>query len=348
LRPYQNRNRVTTNQTFFRKLFGLILFLIVGADLSFSQNQSVAAKPVFQIRFVGEISNTAYSRQKTAFLHKLKNTIIGQDETAILKRPFALLAYHPDSIYILDQEAQALFKIEPKKINFPKSLRSGFSSFTSLVGLCRAADGSILFTDSYLKSIYRIPPDLKKIGILNDSLQLSQPTGIAFSKRKGEIWVVETAAHQIRILDQNGITRKVLGRRGTVQGEFNFPTSLWIDSSGNAYVIDAMNFRIQLFDPDGNFISMFGEAGDASGYLARPKGIAVDTYGNIYVTDALFHAVQVFDQKGVFLYQFGNQGRNQGEFWMPAGIFIDSNNRIYIADSFNARIQVFQLVSEQE
>lgn len=348
MRNYQEIFTETLNQTFYKGLFSLILFCLVGNNLSFSQNQSVAAKPVFQIRFVGEISNTAYSRQKTAFLHKLKNTIIGQDETAILKRPFALLAYHPDSIFILDQEAQALFKIEPNKINFPKSIRSGFSGFTSLVGICMAADKSILFTDSHLKTIYRISPDLKKIGILNDSLKLSQPTGIAFSKIKNEIWVVETAAHQIRILDQNGITRKVLGRRGTGQGEFNFPTSLWIDSSGNAYVIDAMNFRIQLFNPDGNFISMFGEAGDASGYLSRPKGIAVDTHGNIYVTDALFHAVQVFDQKGVFLYQFGNQGRNQGEFWMPAGIFIDSNNRIYVADSFNARIQVFQLVSGQE
>jgi DNA-binding beta-propeller fold protein YncE len=348
LRPYQNRNRFTTNQAFFRKLFGLILFLLIGANLSFSQNQSVAAKPAFQIRFVKEISNTAYSRQKTTFLHKLKNTIIGQDETAILKRPFALLAYHPDSILILDQEAQALFKIEPEKINFPKSLRSDFSSFTSLVGLCKAADGSILFTDSHLKTIYRIPPDLKKIGLLNDSLQLSQPTGIAFSKQKNEIWVVETTAHQIRILDENGVTRKIVGNRGIGQGEFNFPTNIWIDAFGMAYVIDAMNFRIQLFDPDGNFISMFGEAGDASGYLSRPKGIAVDSYGNIYVTDALFHAVQVFDQKGIFLYQFGNQGRKEGEFWMPAGIFIDSNNRIYIADSFNARIQVFQLVSGQE
>jgi len=324
--------------------------LFFGTNLSFSQNlpTEIRSDSAFQIRFVREISNTVYSRQKTTFFHKLKNTIIGQDETAILKRPFALLANHPDTLFVLDQEAVKLFRIGPKTIDIPGSLRNSFSSFTSLVGLCRVADGSILFTDSHLKTIHRIQPDLKKIEVLNDSLLLSQPTGIAFSKVKKEIWVVETAAHQIRILDLNGVSQKIIGHRGTGQGEFNFPTNIWIDAFGNAFVIDAMNFRIQLFDPDGNFIGMFGEAGDASGFLSRPKGIAVDSFGNIYVTDALFHAVQVFDQKGTFLYQFGNQGRKEGEFWMPAGIFIDSYNRIYIADSFNARIQVFQLVSQQE
>jgi DNA-binding beta-propeller fold protein YncE len=215
---------------------------------------------------------------------------------------------------------------------------------SSLVGICYGPNSSILFTDSHARTIYSLTAEKKNLRILNDTLKLEQPTGIAYSMVNKEIWVVETKAHRIAVLNEKGELLRRLGKRGNGPGEFNYPTHIWIDKKGLIYITDAMNFRIQVLNAGGEVVSIFGEAGDASGYLASPKGIATDSFGNIYVVDALFHVVQVFDIKGKLLYKFGNQGHGNGEFWMPSGIYIDNQDNIYVADSYNSRVQVFQLI----
>ncbi|MCX6268382.1 MAG: 6-bladed beta-propeller, partial [Bacteroidetes bacterium] len=238
------------------------------------------------------------------------------------------------------QAACSIFQVQNDVGDIPHYLQKSDLKFSSLVGMCSNTFSEILFTDSFRKKVYRISPGKKKLQVLNDSLKLDQPTGIAYSELRGEIWVVETNAHRIAVLNGRGEIIKHIGSRGTKAGEFNYPTHIWIDKSGLVYVVDAMNFRIQVFNDSGEVVSVFGEPGDASGYFARPKGIATDSHGNIYLVDALFHVVQVFNIQGKFLYTLGRQGHGEGEFWMPSGIFIDKDNFVYIADSYNSRIQV--------
>ncbi|MDH5800050.1 MAG: 6-bladed beta-propeller [Gammaproteobacteria bacterium] len=172
-----------------------------------------------------------------------------------------------------------------------------------------------------------------------------QATGLAYNRRTKVLFVSDTAEHHIKVYDESGKLMRVLGRRGDVDGQFNFPTYLWLDQQENLYVSDSLNFRVQVFSSNGEFKYKFGQAGNATGYQARPKGIAVDRLGHIYVVDSLFHVVQVFDAGGRFLLNFGTQGSDFGEFWLPTGIFIDTiSNAIYIADSYNKRVQVFRYV----
>ena len=179
-----------------------------------------------------------------------------------------------------------------------------------------------------------------------DSIALDQPTGIACNRTSGDVWVVETGAHQLLHFNSQGQLIARIGERGPGPGQFNFPTFIWIDQEGRIYLVDSMNSRIQLLDPAGAYLGSFGEPGDATGYMARPKGIATDSRGHIYVADALFHAVQIFDRQGNFLYSFGSQGQGTGEFWMPAGLYIDQQDHIYVADSYNGRVQMFELVKK--
>jgi sugar lactone lactonase YvrE len=271
--------------------------------------------------------------------------LVQKNKGASLSRPVGILAHDPSSFWVLDQGDEAMFQVEKNKMEIPHSIKKKESYFTSLVGMCALPGGDILFTDSRLNKVFVYNEGSKKLTTLNDTLQFQQPTGVAYSPVTDEIWVVETNAHRISILNRKGELIKRIGGRGNEQAQFNFPTSITIDKNGDAYIVDAMNFRIQILNKKGEFISMFGEAGDVSGTFARPKGIATDTYGNIYVADALFHVVQIFDRAGNFLYSFGKQGREKEEFWMPAGICIDSKNHIYVADSYNSRIQIFQLVN---
>lgn len=321
--------------------------------ISFSFFNIAQAQDIFfsdqdnEIEYISWVKQFPSSEKiKTGIGKRIANFIFGNYKLD-LNRPVAVLAKNLDYCWTLDQENKTILQFNTQKGDqSPQLVNKKFNDFPSLVGLCFIPDNYILFTDSYTNKIYKVSDDGKKFQVLNESLLLDQPTGIAYSKTNREIYVVETDAHRIVVLDEKGKLKREIGQRGNVPGEFNFPTSIWIDDSGTVYVVDAMNFRIQIFDKADELISVFGTMGDATGYFARPKGIATDSYGNIYVADALFHVVQIFDQSGNFLYKFGEQGHDEGQFWMPSGIFIDQDNYIYVADSYNSRIQVFHLIKE--
>ncbi|MFC2136903.1 6-bladed beta-propeller [Bacteroidota bacterium] len=283
------------------------------------------------------------NNSRNSFLKSLFDIIFGTKIPEI-KKPISVYACNPDSLWIVDQGNRFILEVKGGKGKIPFDIKDWQGSLSSLVGICSIGDNEILFTDSRENKLFKLLVDSEKVIIINDSIELMQTTGIAYSKESNKIWLVETAAHRISILDLNGKLIERIGKRGNDPGEFNFPTSIWIDKEGYAYIVDALNYRIQIFDKNGNFISLFGEIGDSPGYFARPKGIATDSYGNIYITDALFHVVQIFDKSGNFLYRFGSQGRGKEQFWLPSGIFIDDNDYIYIADSYNARIQIFRIV----
>ena len=282
---------------------------------------------------------------KVNTIKRIYNFLVQKDKESGISRPVAIVGKTPSSFWVLDQGAQTMYEVGRKKAERPKAFKKKENYFTSLVDVCEMPDGELLFTDSRLNKVYRFNKEEKKLVEFNDTNQLMQPTGIAYSPVTDEVWVVETGAHRIAVFNSAGQLIKRIGSRGNDTGQFNFPTSICIDKSGDVYIVDAMNFRIQILNKKGGYVTAFGEAGDFSGSFARPKGIATDTYGNIYVSDALFHVVQIFDRAGNFLYSFGKQGREKQEFWMPSGIYIDSKNYIYVADSYNSRVQVFQLIN---
>jgi len=295
-----------------------------------------------QVKWVKQWPAPGKIQRPLTFKDRFNSIFLGK-KPLVLTRPVSVVAYNPEDYWILDQGSGSVFHLQGEVGDIPHFLQKAGYDFSSLVGICAITPEGILFTDSHANKIYRMLPDKKKLQVLNESLLLEQPTGIAYSALTSEIWVVETNAHCLTILNLKGEILKKIGARGVAAGEFNYPTHIWISKAGLVYVVDAMNFRIQVLNTSGDVISIFGQPGDASGYFSRPKGIATDSYGNIYIVDALFHAVQVFDLKGDFLYTLGNQGRKEGEFWMPSGIFIDGNDYIYVADCYNSRVQIFQL-----
>lgn len=300
-----------------------------------------------EIQWVSQWPSSENKNNANSFANRIKDFILGK-KIHKLRKPVSILANNQGTFWILDQGNNAIFQVSKGIGGVPRFIEKKNVAFPSLVGICDFRNNEILFTDSYLNKIFLINTEKKECGVLNDSLKLEQPTGIAYSKIKNEIWVVETSAHRISVLNDEGHLIKRIGNRGSAQEEFNFPTHIWIDKEGNVYVVDAMNFRVQVFNKDGEKISVFGSNGDATGYFASPKGIATDSYGNIYIADALFHVVQIFDFKGNFLFTFGTQGHEQEQFWMPSGIYIDTNNFIYVTDSYNSRIQVFKLITEDK
>jgi DNA-binding beta-propeller fold protein YncE len=329
----------------------VVILALLNIDLAALSQSSIDTNSVIEsaeVQWVDQFPSVSDQHPKRNLsAGKIFSWIAGANtqKTISLIKPVAIFAETPGDIWVADQATGNLFRIKNEKADVPRAFSKQKFTYQSLVGICSFPAKGILFTDSRENKIFVLKPEQKSISIFSDSLTLKQPTGIAFYAPKSEVWVVETAAHCITILDENGKKIKSFGKRGFGKGEFNFPTSIWIDNKGYAYIVDALNYRIQIFDNEGNYVNGFGESGNATGYFAMPKGIATDSYGNIYVVDALFHVVQIFDKHGHFLYSFGGQGREQGQFWMPTGIFIDKQDTIYIADSYNSRIQSFSLIN---
>lgn len=300
--------------------FILLMFFLIPMRTWAQQSDSSPIDSVHQIehiRWVSEFpSNT--NRKKSGIINKIGEIIFGPPPI-VMAKPMAISANSPDNYFVLDQKTISLTHISEKKgkVFNPKAKLS--HPVGTLVDFCEWPGKGFLITDSEAQNIYLLSVDGKRVGLLNDSLSLNQPTGIAFIKSKNEIWVLETKSHCIAVLNMNGEKINEYGKRGTGKAEFNYPTHIWVDGKGKVFITDSMNHRIQIFNEEGKFIDSFGQAGDATGYFARPKGVATDTFGNIYVVDALFHTVQIFNNKGEYLYNFGSQGRDSGDFGCPQG-----------------------------
>ncbi len=319
-------------------MFIFIIFVLTVYSESFAQTNS-DSELSHRVNFVKSLTSIKDIENQNIF-DKLASFILG-DTDVKLQKPISVIANDTNKLLVLDQGLLSLISFDLKENNV-EDIDSKFE-FPSLISISQFRDQQCLFTDSKNNNIYIYNYQSEDIESLSDSIDLNRPTGIGYVQSKNEFWVAETGSHSIVILDSLGQLINRIGKRGTDKGEFNFPTSIWVDKNEQIYIVDAINFRIQIFDNSGSFIKMFGEQGDATGYLARPKGIATDSYGNIYIVDALFHTVQIFNSAGVYLSNIGTQGKENGEFWLPNGIFIDKYDRIYIADSYNSRIQIFQL-----
>ena len=74
-------------------------------------------------------------------------------------------------------------------------------------------------------------------------------------------------------------TNMFQGGKGIGRGQFDSPTGIAVDESGNVLVADTNNGRIEKFSPTGTFLSTIGTKGSGQGQFAQPNGIAIDRVG---------------------------------------------------------------------
>jgi len=199
----------------------------------------------------------------------------------------------------------------------------------------------------------------------------SGPEDIA-SDSSGNVYVVEAGNHRVQKFNSMGVFQSMFGwgvdtgaaafqtctsscqsgLSGSGDGQFNAPTNIFVDISGNIWISETNNHRVQKFDTSGfdssgNFLLKFGRnggdgtSGSGNGEFNFPEGIGGDSSGNIFVADSLNNRIQKFDSSGSFLSEFGSVGDANGEFAAPRGVDLDSSNNIFVADGNNNRVQKF-------
>jgi DNA-binding beta-propeller fold protein YncE len=267
---------------------------------------------------------------------RLMDAVAGAKATGMI-RPYAV-SVHEQRILVADPGMHAIHLFDRARRSYRLISMAGDESLSSPVGVALGRN-QLFVADSALGKVFILDD---KGDLLATISSLQRPTGLAFDAGTGRLYAADTLAHRIVVFDHEGQQLFEFGKRGIANGEFNFPSHIFL--SGSSLLInDNMNFRIQTFTLDGRFLSVFGDHGDSSGQFSQPKGVAADTQGNVYVAGATIDRVQIFSRQGDFLLAFGGEGKGPGEFLMPAGLTI-VDDKIYVADSYNRRIQIFQFM----
>lgn len=299
-----------------------------------------------RIKFIKTISSSEDVEEKS-FFDRLKAFLFDESSVARLVKPYAVFAAPNGRIYVADSGWRKILVFDEAGKQFSMIGVDGPGALAGPLGVAVDNEGRVYVTDTVLRKALVYDAHGKHLFDMGDMNLLERPVGIAINNELKRVYIVDTRKHKAFVFDFSGQFLFEFGRRGSGDGEFNFPANLFIDSTGKVYVTD-MNFRVQVFDAEGKFLSKFGSVGTGFGQFSLPKGIGVDSQGHIYVVDARFNNVQIFQPSGRLLLFFGEFGGRKGQFWLPAGLSIDRQDRIYVADQYNHRINVFQYLQVSE
>ena len=272
---------------------------------------------------------------------------LGQEieEPVVLRRPQGVAEGKDGRIWVADVSRQAVFQFDTVAGKLQVFDRVDQARrFVAPVGVAPLPDGGAIVSDAELGVLVFLTATGVPHKIVGDGL-FERPTGLALDPASGRIFVADTRANTVKVIDPDGTLLATIGEEGDAAGELNSPTYIAL-SKDRLYVTDTLNARIQVFDKEGHFVSSFGERGRYVGNLNRPKGVAVSEDGLVYVIESLYDYLLVFDREGRLLLPIGGTGQRPGQFYLPSGVWAGRGGRIYVSDMFNGRVAVLQFLGE--
>ena len=226
------------------------------------------------------------------------------------------------------------------------TLGSAPGQLNSPEGVAIDGDGNIVvanYGNHHIQQFSSTGKFIKAIGgkCGNTPKQFFCPVGIAVHPHTHKLYVADGGNGRIQILNSDLTPYNSFNRKGSNNGELNWPHDIALDSVSNLYVADSVNHRIQVFSPDGVYTHQFGREGKGDGELKYPTSIAIDSNDVIFISEWGNHRVSIFTSNGEFIKSFGSKGIGPVEFHGPHGITVDKNGIIYVCDTDNNRLQVF-------
>lgn len=328
-------------------IFFLTIMVMVGCAAPSPEKKKIdlvwplpPAEP--KIRFIDIIKGAPDFARKPGII----GALFGEERVETFDKPYGVATDKLGRVYVTDTGRVWILNLKDSSFRFIGH-EQGDGRLKRPVGITVSSDGRLFVADSSLKRVFVYLED-KFVAAIGHEKEFTSPVSVAVDEKRQLMYISDPGKHTVNVYSLKDYTMlRTIGKRGEAMGQFNFPTSLTVDSEGRLYVVDSGNFRVQVFDHEGEFIKFIGEIGDTPGSFARPKGIALDSEGHIYVIDAAFQNFQIFDFEGNILLHVGSGGTEPGQFLLPAGIAVDDEDRIYVVNQIPPSLQIFEYLGDK-
>lgn len=179
-----------------------------------------------------------------------------------------------------------------------------------------------------------VTPDFSWITTGAAGQELSSPWNIAIAPN-GNIYVVDTGNHSIKVFTSQGNFVTQWGGQGADDGQFELPTGIAIASNGDVFVMDMSNYRVQKFTSNGTFITSWGSGGMGDNEFTMGTALTLTNNGNILVADYL-GVVKEFTQDGTFVKKWT---RDRDETPAVYGMAVAANGDVYFTLPTEGKVQ---------
>jgi len=202
------------------------------------------------------------------------------------------------------------------------------------------------------------------------------PFGV-FVDGSDNIYVADYANAAIREVNSSGTISTVAGTLGSfcatyattkcgdggtaTSAQLNYPSGVFVDSSGDIFVADTQDFIVrEVTASNGNiqafagnaFASYSGDSGSPiNAQINAPEDVFVDASGNIFIADTYSSVIreivagsgniQTVAGNGFAGYSGDGVAPTATELNFPGGVFVDAQGDIFIADTANSAIREF-------
>ena len=249
---------------------------------------------------------------------------------------------------------------------FAGSGSSGSANGTGIAATFNQPQGAVVDANGNVYIADRINNSIRKIttsGVVSTfATGFSRPNGLAIDT-SGNIYVADELNHKIKKVTSGGNVTTLAGSSAGMtnatgtSAQFNSPSGVAVDASGNVYVADRSNNLIRkitsagvvtTFAGSGSFSNTNGTGTAAT--FANPTGLAIDANDNIYVTDYSNHSIRKITSSSVVTTLAGPVGTTgtwgttngtgtSARFNYPYHVVIDSDENLYVSDFNNHKIR---------
>ena len=316
---------------------GLTKDFQAGVESEFEVHPQILGEEVFEVKVLVEPAEkigslTTYENQDGDYTVKFTPKVPGTFNI-IIKVNGKEFAGSPYNVQVKQRLIQVVGEVEIKG-----------ETLEQPVGIAVNGKGQIAIAD-FIKHCILITDKeghcVRKVGCHGNNVgQLNRPTDVTYLN-DDNILVADQLNHRIQQFNvQTGKSVKSFGKKGTRDGEFQCPISVYVDEEGRVIVTDFDN-RMQVLSQDGEPLFQFGNNGPEK--LIKPR-FCVYHENKFIVSDRGNNCLKVFDNTGKFLYKIGEQGKGDRQLIGPNGLCVQkcgNHHNLLVCNRANGRVDQF-------